>query len=290
MPTRPLKPTHPDYATLEPVVRTILAKAGGLLTFAADVPQLIRTAIDEVIDAPRTNRFTLDETEKTEKTYLGTKIEILLRSHLRLPKGSVLDLNVGGTEVDIKNTMGGNWSIPVENVGYPAILIRSKESTAQCDVGLVVVKDEYLNPGQNRDSKRGISAVGATNIWWILSRHPYPPNFWEVLPKPERDKIMAAGGGTQRLAALFERIQKRPISRNQVQAVSQQHDYMKRIRRNGGARDFLAPKGIALLWGRGDRDLIAQLRLGPVGDEEFISYRPTDPAEIKLLRSKGHIP
>jgi transposase len=63
----------------------------------------------------------------------------------------------------------------------------------------------------------------------------------------------------------------------------------KRIRRNGGARDVLAPKGIAIFWGTGDKGIIERLKLGPVGPEEFISYKPTDPAEIALLRSAQHI-
>ena len=66
---------------------------------------------------------------------------------------------------------------------------------------------------------------------------------------------MNAGGGTARLAALFEAVQKKPISRVIVQAIAQQDDCMKRVRRNGGGRDVLAPKGIAILWGTGDRGL-----------------------------------
>ncbi len=100
---------------------------------------------------------------------------------------------------------------------------------------------------------------------------------------------MNAGGGTARLAALFEVVQKKPISRVIVQAIAQQDDYMKRVRRNGGARDVLAPKGVAILWGTGDKGLIQKLKLGPVGPDEFISYKPTDPAEIALLRTAQHI-
>lgn len=62
-----------------------------------------------------------------------------------------------------------------------------------------------------------------------------------------------------------------------------------RIRRNGGARDLLAPKGIAILWGKGNDWLIGKLKLGPVGPDEFISYKPTDPVEIALLRNALHI-
>ena len=75
----------------------------------------------------------------------------------------------------------------------------------------------------------------------------------------------------------------------QIQALAQQKDYMKRVRRNGGARDLLAPKGIAVLWGQKDRDLIVRLGLGDVTDEEFISYAPTDPQHLSLLRMHEHI-
>lgn len=289
MPAVPLPSNHPDFLTLSPIVQTILRQAGGWSNFSQEVPQIIRKSIDEVIDAPRTNRFILDETEKTEKTYLGTKIEILLRSYLGLPKGKELDLSVGGVEVDIKNTMGGNWSIPMEALGKPCLLLKEKESTARCNVGIFVAKLEYLNPGQNRDSKRTISALGAQNIWWILRDHPYPPNYWEVMPLAERQVIMAAGAGKARLAELFKLKQRVPISRILVHAVAQQDDYMKRLRRNGGARDLLAPQGIAILWGQGDAALIAQLGLGVVGPDEFISYQPTDATHISLLRKANHI-
>ncbi|WP_422646714.1 hypothetical protein [Agrobacterium tumefaciens] len=64
---------------------------------------------------------------------------------------------------------------------------------------------------------------------------------------------------------------------------------MKRIRRNGGARDILAPKGIALLWRQRDRALIDQLGLGPVTADEFISFQPKTQEQISILREAGHI-
>lgn len=289
MPGVPLPKSHPDHGALAPLVEALLKAAGGLPKLSQEVPQIIRKAIDEVIDAPRTNRFTLADTEKTEKTYLGTKIEILLRAYLGLPKGNVLDLSIGGVETDIKNTMGGNWTIPQEAFGHPCLLLKENERTAQCSVGLIIARDAYLNPGTNRDAKRSFSAAGLQNVWWLLKDHPYPPNFFEMMPLKQRQAIMNAGGGTARLAALFEAVLEKPISRVIVQAIAQQDDYMKRVRRNGGARDVLAPKGIAILWGGADKNLIEKLKLGPVGPDEFISYDPTDPAEIALLRGAGHI-
>lgn len=225
----PLPSAHPDYTRLSPIADAIVASGGGYVEFAQRVPEIFRQAIDEVIDAPRTGRYTIEETEKTEKTYLGTKVEILLRNYLKLPKGKILDLSVGGIEVDIKNTMGRAWTIPLESLGHPALLLRSSEKSARCDVGLILIKDEYLNPGLNRDSKRTISASGAANIWWLIHNAVYPPNFWEILPKTDRNAIINAGAGTARIAALFERVLLRPISRSQVQALAQQHDYMKRV-------------------------------------------------------------
>lgn len=285
----PLDSSHPDFPVLQPIVDSVFAAANGREEFEIAVPVILRTAIDEVIDTPRTGRFLLEETEKTEKTYLGTKVEILIRSHLKFAKGTILDMNVFGTEVDIKNTMASNWSIPRENVGRPALLIRSSERKALCDVGIALLHDAYLNPGANQDSKRGVSAAGQSNIWWLLRHHPYPVNFWQLLTSSERQSLVDAGGGTARIAALFEMVQNRPISRGQVQGLARQHDYMKRVRRNGGARDILAPKGIAILSGTYDKQAIETLGLGLVTREEFISHSPRTDEEAMYLRSIGHI-
>jgi len=289
MSASPFSDTHRDYSVLAPVVAAIERRAGGAAGLAAGLPPLFRQAVDEVIDAPRTNRFTIGELEKTEKTYLGTKVEILLRDFLKLPKGQVLDLSIDGVEVDIKNTMQRTWTIPSESHGHPALLLRLNEIKALCDAGLVVVRPEYLNPGQNRDAKKTLSAEGMTNIWWLLRQQPYPPNFWEVLPSADRKEIFAAGSASARLALLFSKLQRQPISRLQVQAVAQQHDYMKRLRRNGGARDTLIANGIALLSGRTDGALISALRLAPVGAEEFISLAPENEHELALLNTAGQL-
>jgi hypothetical protein len=93
---------------------------------------------------------------------------------------------------------------------------------------------------------------------------------------------------TEKLAHFFEKNQAIPVSRTTVQQMVPQLDYMKRLRRNGGARDILDQKGIALLWGGGDRLLIAKLGLGPVKRTEFISYTPKSSVELALIRAHGH--
>ncbi len=252
------------------------------------MPALLRQAIDEVIDSRRTNRYTLNQLEKTEKTYLGTKIEILLRNALQFEHGKVLDLSIDGIEVDVKNTVGTQWTIPLEAVEHPCILIRADEANALCWFGLLVIREEHLNPGKNRDQKRSISAAARKRIHWLLEKTKYPENFWASLGTAAAE-ITGLSGGTERIAALFRYVQGRRISRNAVEALARQKDYMKRIRRNGGARDLLSPEGIAILWGKKDQALIEALGLPQCTRDEFISFKPVTEADLTLLRAAGHI-
>lgn len=63
---------------------------------------------------------------------------------------------------------------------------------------------------------------------------------------------------------------------------------MKRLRKNGGARDILSPKGIAILYSETDRELMHALGLS-VGYREFMSHRARDQTELNLLRAAGKI-
>lgn len=93
---------------------------------------------------------------------------------------------------------------------------------------------------------------------------------------------------SKNLASHFQNNLGVPVTRQIIQSIANQLDYMKRIRRNGGARDILDPLGIALLWGKGDANLIQALGLGPVTEDEFISYRPANSQEKQLIRQNGH--
>lgn len=251
--------------------------------------QLIRRAIDEVIDAPRTRRFVLDECEKTEKTYLGTKIEILFRDAIGQPKGASLDLDLGGVDTDIKHSIGTTWMIPKEAVGRPCVLITENENTARFGLGLVVCRPENLTSGGNRDAKLQVSAVGRANILWLAKDMPYPRNIWQGFDPKLMSLITSHRGGAQRVAELFRHLQRTPIPRSAIPAIASQLDPLKRVRANGGARDILQSEGIAILWGQNDRELISALGFGPILSDEFISVRPTNEAEAALLRRAGYL-
>lgn len=287
---RPLANKHCDYPELSSLEADLLNAVGGQLPLEEKLRSFFRSAIDEVIDTARTGRFFFNQLEKTEKTYLGTKFEILLRDWLQVPHGVLLDLLIGGREVDVKSTTSGGsgWMIPPEAIDQYCILLRVNEVSAKCAVGIVRARPDYLRSGQNRDSKTSFSAAGTANIWWLVSDFDYTPNFWSQIDDGLRRQIMSAGKGTRRLAVMFEHCLGMPVSRVQVSGIAAQDDFMKRIRRNGGARDLLAPKGIAILYSETDRELMIQLGL-KFGSREFISHRPADAKQAELLRIAGHI-
>jgi hypothetical protein len=287
---RPLGHSHPDYGDLSQLETDLLEAVGGRDTFIEKLRSFFRSAIDEVIDTARTGRYFLADLEKTEKTYLGTKFEILLRDWLGVPKGVVLDLLIGGREVDVKSTTGGasGWMIPPEAIDQLCVLLRVNEQDSTCAVGLVRARPDYLRGGQNRDAKTSFSAAGRDHIWWLVQDFAYTPNFWSLVDRETRAHIMEPKGGAARLARLFAACLELPVSRVVIASIAAQDDFMKRIRRNGGARDFLAPQGIAILYSETDGALMKQLGLG-FGYREFISFRPKSETEAELLRSAGHI-
>jgi hypothetical protein len=128
---------------------------------------LLRQSIDEVVDTPRTGRKTLAEIEKTEKTYIGTKVEILTRSLLGLTKGDKLDLKVGAQEVDVKFTVGKTWMIPMEAFGEICLLLNADEKNGTFGVGLLKMTPGNLTKCENRDKKLSVSARGRKNILWL---------------------------------------------------------------------------------------------------------------------------
>lgn len=274
-----------DQVVLARVSRAIEAavpKGTDIKTLAG---QLIRQAIDEVIDAPRTKRLLLAHCEKTEKTYLGTKIEILLRSRLKLKKGQVLDLLVDGIEVDIKHSIARSWMIPREAIGRVCLLVTEHEQRGEFSLGLLMCRPENLRIAANQDRKVGVSADGLARAHWIVRNERYPKNIWIGFDPDLLDSIRKLRGGTKRLVLLFRKYQRKPVSRSAVAAIATQLDPMKRIRGNGGARSVLKPDRVAILSGKYHSELALELGLPRLYPDEFVSVTPRDDDELDRLRA-----
>lgn len=281
---------HRDYTLLTKLESAIYQHADGQTRFEIDIPLLLRQAIDEVIDTARSGRFLLEELQNSEKTYIGTKVEIILRNHLKLERGTRLDVIIDGIETDIKNTIGTSWMIPLEAVDHPCIIIRTDEKKSKCWFGVVIAHKDVLNPGGNQDKKTTIAAEHFVNVLWMLYAHDYPRNFWEDVALPVRKQFMTLKSGNKRLVAFFKHYVGRPIARHVITSLVPQKDTLKRLRKNGGARDFLGKEGVALLSGAYNSDVIAALHLPHCSPSEFISVIPQNAGELALLRKHGCLP
>lgn len=269
---------------LSDIRERLFTAAGGEKAFRAELPFLFRQAIDELIDAPRTRRLRLDQLDPNEKAVLGIKIEAALRYLLDFPRG-LLDFRIGPYDVDVKFTMRNNWMIPPEAVEHTCLLCRVSETDARFWIGLFDALAENLTSKPNRDGKLSVSAAGKSKIQWIAENEPFPENIWETLTPDEAQKIFEPASGTERIVTLLERFAGQPIHRSTVHAVARQHDYMKRIRANQGARDHLHPRGIVVLNGTQDGPLLRGLGL-TLGKDFILPYRPKTSDEVRLIQAK----
>ncbi|VXC57913.1 Restriction endonuclease NaeI [Pseudomonas sp. 8Z] len=233
------------------------------------VGRAIRKAFDEVIDGPRTGRYCIEQLEKTEKTYIGTKIEIVLRNELGLERGWELDNLIVGHEVDTKFTIGSTWMIPREAVGQLCLLVTGDDNLGQCGMGILRMVPGVLTNGANQDGKKSVSALGKEQITW-LARGPMPRNFMLDLPDVARGEIMSATSGRQAIWALFRNATGRLIPRAVIEQVAQQKDAAKRARE---AKAVLASEGIQVLCAtyREDRAEIMRHGFARFNDDDWLS-------------------
>jgi hypothetical protein len=219
---------------------------------------VFRQALDEVLDGARTGRWMIEDLSKTEKTYVGTKVEILLRAALNLAQGVVLDFLIAGHEVDCKFSIGGTgWMIPIEAQDRLCLLLSANEVSARFSVGLLRCHLDRLN-APNRDGKRSINKAGRNDIVWVFRDSPMPENLLRRLPEATIARIFAHAGrrdGQARIDELFRLVQARIIRREVTVTVARQLDGMKRAR---DSRLRLRPEGIVVLGHQNEHPRIAR--------------------------------
>lgn len=226
--------------------------------FEHQAARTLRRALDEVIDGMRTGRWSVDSLEKTEKTYIGTKVEILFKFDFELAKGNKLDCRIEDTEVDIKCTVLKDWMIPKEAVGELCLLVRIDDTRSKFWIGLVRADPSVLRKGENRDGKNSLSAEGKKAIRWLVEGGELPVNFLATLHPEIRERIFShRKSGQSRINELFRLVQGRIIPRVAIETVAQQKDSMKRAR---DARITLAKEGILVLGHQGEDPIIAVSR------------------------------
>jgi Restriction endonuclease NaeI len=252
-PPTSVRPGHPDYEMLSKIRDGIYSRTGGPGSLQQALPELLKNAVDFVLDPVKTGRTKIDELDKVEKTFIGLKIEHYLRDWLGVPKGLKRDLQIDGIEVDIKNTVGVTWMIPPETYRNeePCLLIASAKFDGRCWLGIVVARDKYLtNEKGNRDAKRSLSAEGKQHILWLVEDAEYPASTWDGIDMARFRELRLIKGGKKRAAQFFRENLNKKVHRSIVESLlHDQRDYMKRVRGNGGARDDLKKEKILILSG-----------------------------------------
>ncbi len=221
----------------------------------------LRQAFDEVLDGQRTGRYDIALLDKNEKTYLGTKVEIVVRAAFELPQGDRMDYKIAGHDVDAKWSIHSSWSIPREAMGHICLLMSASDRKQTFDIGIVRIRRELLNVGENQDGKKTLSKDGRGQVVWLFRSAPLPANLLLSLPADTTTKIFAAGSGQQRIIELLRQVRGVLIDRNTAITVGQQLDGMKRCR---DARRVLSREGIAVLGHQNDSPKIAQALNLPV--------------------------
>ncbi|MET4163972.1 MULTISPECIES: NaeI family type II restriction endonuclease [Gordonia] len=264
----------------------------------------LRDSLDELLDGQRTGRWAYQHLSKTEKTYLGTAVEVNLTKEFSFIDGDDLDWKIAGRDIDCKFSKDvGGWEIPMEmylcldhgerqgKANHPALLTWFDDTTNRWLAGLITVTDQRLwwrmdtqtdrmVRGYNRDNKRKLRAEALPDVHWLWGgmQKDLPRNLLLQMDSAARGRILTKGlSGQQRVTQLFLEAQRQIVSRQVVLTVGQQDDAPKRVR---DARKALGKNGILILGHQDAHPTIAAgLGLPVPVKGEWISVRLTPVSE-----------
>lgn len=264
---------------------------------------VLRDSLDQMFDGERTGRWCYQHLSKTEKTHLGTVVEITLGKEFEVPDGVDLDWRIPGTASDLDCKFSkdlGGWEIPMEmyecddhaersgKENHAALLVWVDDDASQWAAGIVRATDDRLrwkvrdgvrSRVYNRDNKRHLSDTGLAAVHWLWGglQDDLPENVLRHLQPAVRDAIFDEKlSGQERVNELFKRVPGRLLSRHVINTVGQQDDAPKRARDARQLDRGIREDGFLVLGHQGAHPQIAD-RLGlPKPDKgEWISVRVT---------------
>lgn len=209
----------------------------------------LREAFDQIYDGQRTGRWDYSQLMKTEKTHLGTLVEIWLQREFGFNDGDDLDYSIAGVDVDAKWSRNlYEWEFPLEMYlrgEKIAMVVWANEATAKWALGLIRVGEEVLLPlGRQRDQKRRLNVFGKDRILWVHRDVQMIENALLHLPVDSVERIFAESSGQRAVMQLFRESLGHVVNRSTVLTVAQQIDSAKRVR---DARVHLKHEGIVIL-------------------------------------------
>lgn len=238
-----------------------LRQQTGLATLFGDA---IQSSIDYVLDGARTGRFDLASplVDSDERRTVGTKLQYHLLDALGLPKLRSPDTVIDDVPVDIKGTIGNNWSIPREAQCEICILVKIDVTRDTHSAWLMRTHRVWLHGGQgNGDQKRGIAADALKK--YAVSLYPEAPLARNPLRLLDAEGVAAVfdpnDGLVTRLTALFTRLPGIVFPRTVIETVGFRLD--DPLRRARQAKERVREAGLELLVEKwpAERNLAASL-------------------------------
>lgn len=255
----------------------------------------LRDAIDQLLDGERTGRWDWYTLRKTEKTHMGTIVEIRLHNAFEFEDGAAMDYRIAGIDVDCKFSQSvGGWELPPESLGHLCLLVTANDDAASWHAGLIRISDEVLG-SPNRDGKRKLLAAGESQVLWLYDDHALPPNLLLQLTEEDRERIFSArtgnrpSSGQARLKELFRTVQRQIVRRAVVCTVAMQDDSMKRAR-DCRLERHLGREGFLILGHQEQDPEVAEgLGLPRPFKGQFVSVRvhPADPGDSPVAEIGG---
>ncbi len=235
---------------------------------------VVRETFDQLYDGQRTGRWDYEQLFKTEKTHLGTLLQINLQKELGLEDGLLLDYRIAGAEVDCKfSRVLYEWEIPremYERGDELALVCWASDHHARFGVGVVRISDDLLRTSRNRDGKRKLNEAGADSVRW-LAWGDLVENTLLCLDDATRASILGGRSGQECVTRLFRVLPGRLINRATVLTCAKQDDCLKRVR---DARRPLRQEGVVVFGHYAPHpQMAAALGLPAPRRGEFVSAR-----------------
>lgn len=285
-------PTPTEDRQLDLVAQAILARD----TTGEILGDVLRETYDQLYDGQRTGRWSPDQLRKTEKTHMGTLVEINVHKAFDFNDGQEMDYEIAGVEVDCKFAARlGGWMLPREAYTreHLCLVIWASEEHSRWEAGLVRAtprspglapdEDDDLLGAENQDRKRTLTPFGESRIRWLYDEPTLPENLLFHIDEATRTAIFDPDGtgrasGQAKINMLFRLVQQRLVNRASVLTVAQQKDSPKRAR-DARLPHNLGNEGILVL-GHQEHDPLVASALGlPVPTKgDFVSARVV-PAE-----------
>ncbi|GAA0562140.1 hypothetical protein GCM10010172_51650 [Paractinoplanes ferrugineus] len=218
--------------------------------FASTIGDALEDTVYYVLDCARTGRYDLGDpdVDSDEKRVIGTKLQYHVLQYLGLPKKKHPDTEIASVDVELKGTIGSNWTIPREGQCGITLAIRLDIEKNTHESWLIRTHRAWLNDGINNDGKRTISA--AARIRFGIKLYPEKKmreNPLKRLTPGQAAKVFDSRGQEPRLIDLFTSLPETVIPRPTILTVcAGRNDPINRVRK---IRNTMRNNGYELLCG-----------------------------------------